>query len=475
MDETGFGAVASEPAEDATGGVLSAVPYDPSYGLADGASEASATVDEAALFEMTDALALDVMTNPAYSEATKLLLLEQISSDFMEYDEVGRRVATATRTSTVLRPKSRGKMEVGLASDGSLELLTPRALRLREVATQDPYSRIQESEVCGAPGTPCPLPLEWNIGGPLVYLTWTFENEAARLAYREAADGVADTGLRVLKNGVLQNRGERASSSTDVSGDYYAEYEESDCGPNVAAPCLRVVFARDAWFATAPPWSDWSIAVEMWSLEPVEQHVLGFDRFGNPIVIRESWEKQQGATATIAAPEVVKDFFTATIGLSVMSERCTTCHALDTPQKISAQHSGLVSASSVYLDDSIVSPGAQINTCDSCHVIGASAYSFSFDEERWATPTPSQDIDWGEIISAAGDDWSRAVCQRIISHLATPQARAHHFHQDARLHWAVADGVTPFGEAKTRAQPQDYFLFLKHFDAWNDAGARCPM
>ena len=466
--------LAPDASDDASSSGPTASAYDPELGLVGDASIEAAPLDEGALFELTDALALDVMTNPAYSEATKALLLGQIADDFSQYDEVGRRVAKRVRATGGLRRLSGGRFQAGIASDDSLAPLAPQALRLRAVGLLDPYTRDLEIEICDGIGTPCPLPLEWNVSVPLVELVWSFADEAARVAYRDAANGVADTALRVLKNGVLQNRGERESTGWGVSGDYYAFYEGEDCGPSIPAPCLRVIFARPAWFDTAPPWSDWSIAVEAWSVEPLDQLVIDFDRFGNPIVVTEGWQQQQGATATVAAPETVKDFFTATIGASVLSARCTTCHAMDTPHKISVQHGGLVSPSDVYLDDSIVSAGAQINTCESCHVVGAT-HLYTFDEERWATPTPAQDIDWGAIIATAGADWAREVCERIVGHLTTPQARAHHFHQDARLHWAVADGKTPFGEQKTRAQPQDYYLFLKHFDAWNDAGARCPL
>lgn len=469
-----LGPTPPDASDDDASGAPTPSAYAPTIGLTGDASIEAGVLDDDALFDLTDALALDVMTNPAYPDSTKAILLEQIADDFRRYDEVGRRVAKRVRAPGGLRRTSAGKMQIGVARDHDLGFLAPQDLALRAISLLDPYTRDLGEQLCGAVGTPCPLPLEWNVSVPLVELTWHFTDEAARIAYRDAALGVADTGLRVLKNGVLQNRGERESSGWGVSGDYYAYYEGEDCGPSLAAPCLRVVFARGAWFDTAPPWADWSISVEAWSVEPLDQLTIEFDRFGNPIVITEGWQQQQAATATVTAPATVKDFFTATIGASVMSARCTTCHALDTRQKIADQHGGLVTPSDVFLDDSIVTAGALINTCESCHVVGAT-HLHTFDEERWATPTPAQDIDWGSIIASAGADWAREVCQRIVGHLTTPQARAHHFHEDARLHWAVADGRTPFGEQKTRAQPQDYYLFLKHFDAWNDAGARCPL
>ena len=85
-------------------------------------------------------------------------------------------------------------------------------------------------------------------------------------------------------------------------------------------------------------------------------------------------------------------------------------------------------------------------------------------------------INWGEIINADVDGSMRNLCNRVVENLPSHSAREHHFHEDARLFWAVASGKAPPPSSKElgTAAPHVYPLFLRHFDTWNDAGAPCP-
>ena len=216
---------------------------------------------------------------------------------------------------------------------------------------------------------------------------------------------------------------------------------------------------RRAWFGGPAPWPRWEITVE------------GFEKNGLKLKTVE-----YSAQHVVTPQTQVKDFFSATVAKSVMSQRCTTCHSIDTPELIEEHHAtngvGGVPASSVTRDDSIVTAGEEINTCSNCHEAGLPA---DFHERRWATPTPEQDIHWGSIINADPSVWPLEICDRMVSNLGTAAKREEHFHEDARLFWAVGDGVTPFGDQLPTSHPKDYDLFLDHFDVWNDAGAPCPL
>lgn len=428
-------------------------------GTGAGTDGTSGPVVTASLFEdLSAALELDILTNPAYSDETKSILLEQLATDFAGFSEIGS-TGGGTRFQAARAP--------------TLSLTPTSGLLLREVSLQNPYTRLFERQPCPSVGG-CPLPLAWNVPPRSVELVWVFDTDAAYFAFRAATEGAPDTELALKLGGVLVNR-----VPTGQTGGFWAVYHEDpgDCGATGIGPCIRVVIDRSTWFSTAPPWSDWSVSLEAWSLEALEVHQIGFDRFGNPYPIREAWERQEQAHATVLAPETLSDFFTATIGASTASARCTTCHSLSTPAKIVEHHmqNGAGISESIVVDlPSAVIPGETILGCDSCHYIVTPNY-YEFHEDRWATPPSHMDIDWARIIDANPNDWSREVCERITTHLPTASIRAQHFHEDARLFWAVQDGTPPLGHAPLeRAQPQDYNLFLKHFDAWNEAGARCP-
>ena len=58
--------------------------------------------------------------------------------------------------------------------------------------------------------------------------------------------------------------------------------------------------------------------------------------------------------------------------------------------------------------------------------------------------------------------------------LPTHELRRKHFHEDARLYWAVEDPKIWAKYLLPRAYPEDFALFLAYIDAWNDNGAGCP-
>lgn len=183
-------------------------------------------------------------------------------------------------------------------------------------------------------------------------------------------------------------------------------------------------------------------------------------------------------TSTIQAPAYVDSFWLETIGQTVSSERCTSCHAMDTAAKIHDHHGGI--EGEVVLVASALNASQQIYSCQNCHACGPEKCSGGslgeFGENRWATPTQVQDINWAALINANPATWPAVVCQRMKTYLTTPQARAQHFHEDFRLFWAVADGtvVGHGGGQLQTAPPHSYSAFIDRFDRWNDNGAPCP-
>ena len=95
-------------------------------------------------------------------------------------------------------------------------------------------------------------------------------------------------------------------------------------------------------------------------------------------------------------------------------------------------------------------------------------------ERRWATPTTALGIDWLEIIVPDTETWARNVSNRMVTTLPTSELRRQHFHEDARLHWAVELGYTHSGGSLPTAPPHDFGVFLERFDIGNEAGAPCP-
>ncbi len=177
----------------------------------------------------------------------------------------------------------------------------------------------------------------------------------------------------------------------------------------------------------------------------------------------------------IVPPAQLKSFWLATIGKSVSSTRCTSCHAMDTQAKIHDHHNGI--EGTVYLVPSALHPTQQIHSCQNCHACGPQNCQIqNFSEGRWATPTQAQNINWAQIINDNPNNWPAVICQRMKTNLPTAHLREEHFHGDFRLFWAVASAyvIGPGGGQLETAPPHNYTTFISNFDKWNEQGARCP-
>lgn len=410
------------------------------------------------------ALAADILANPAYSPATKEILLDQLASDYADFEVLGG-------------------LEAGMVSHGPLTrtrratagLVATPPLRLTAVRLDSPYSGNEQVQQCG-PLAPCPLPLDYDVPVLQVVLEWSFaDTDVAEAFWMYFLQGPGETRIVLRLDGrELAEADEGTPGSWQLAGDDYTlRVTGMDCAPNASfGTCLQVVIPQHEWFPGPPPWPDWKIEVEVWEEQAVDSLRLAFDRFGNPVVVRSELVLRSTSTGLVAPKPSLKSYFAATLGKTIQSDRCTSCHALDSPTAIADQHRGFpVYEGDVVLVPSIVTPGASIFSCQNCH---DGLIPDHFAETRWATPPASMGIDWGRIIDEHPETWAREVCDRIVTNLPSHAARVEHFHEDGRLFWAVEDGRVPFGSPLERALPQDYDLFIERFDVWNDAGARCP-
>lgn len=410
------------------------------------------------LSQRTAALLFDIASNPAFTERTKEILEQQVRSGFEDFasssvfDDPG---------DTALSPTEFPGVNQGQFS-------------LESVGLFEPFSGQFVEYDCSA--SPCVLPEVWDIEVESVYLTWKVVSSAALANLEEYIDGPGQDGksMTVFLNGVEQTQAPDFLSF----GDFYVDSTPSGCGTDHLSPCMTTVFQRHAWYPGPPPWPAWNVSIELWGTETLATPILDLDKWGNLITIWDVQVLEGVRDATVEPPPYLQSFWTDTIGASILSPRCITCHTMDTTQKIYDQHDGIIDGTPVVLEPSILVPGKSVLHCDNCHennlpYLGPGS---PFPENKWATPTPELDIDWAQIINDNPTTWPYEICGRMIANMPTHDIRHQHFHEDARLFWAVAKGEIPPPKPGTlpTASPHDHDEFLRRFDVWNDHGAHCP-
>ena len=373
-------------------------------------------------------LLVDVRKNTVFTRATRDTLVTQIKDGFSQF---------YIPNPTTVEP---GEICV-------------EPLSLRKVLALSPSVLLDEQDCEGV--TPCVLPYDFDIPGGSIYITFALLTLSVddMKRYINQQDGKF---LRVYLNGNLLAQGA-------LGGDLdFHMYTASNCG---SGGCVVLVVEGDVWYPSAPPWPVWYVTIEFWDV-----------RGG----------KESECPATIVPPSSLRNYWTHTIGATVITSRCTTCHTMDTPEEIYIRHGGSPFATSAFgveavLIPSLVDPVNQfVHHCQNCHesalpYLGASS---SFPEKIWATPTEAQDINWARLVINNLSTWPSVICNKMITNLPTHAAREEHFHGDARLFWAVSKGDLPppasLNVSLPTAPPHNYAAFLNQFDQWNDAGAPCP-
>lgn len=414
-------------------------------------------VDESALSERTLALLGDIDSNPAFSERTKEILGEQVRAGFDHFDQ-----AAPDGGDTALSPTDHSGVNEGQFS-------------LESIRLNEPFSGQFLTADCSS--TPCAIPELWDIEVDAVYLIWKVISSAALANVEEYINGPGADGrsMKVFLNGV------ELTQAADVSsfGDFHVYTSANGCGVNNTLPCMVTVIRRDAWYQGPPPWPAWNVVIELWGTDVLAVPIVDVDDYGNPITISSVQVLEGVRTGTVQPRPYLQSFWTDTIGASILSPRCTTCHDMDTTQKIYARHNGTIDGTAVVQEPSILVPGKSVLHCYNCHEVSLPYLGpgSSFPENKWATPTPDLDINWAQIINDHPNTWPSEICGRMLSNLPTAALRQQHFHEDARLFWAVATGDLPvpkLGQSLPTASPHNHTEFLRRFDIWNERGSHCP-
>jgi hypothetical protein len=407
------------------------------------------------LSDRTLALLSDIDSNPAFSERTKEILGEQVRSGFEGF-------AQASPGDTSLSPN-----EFEGVSEGQFSL--------ESVFLVEPFSGQVVTADCSA--SPCAIPEVWDIEVDRVYLSWKVISSAALAKLEEYINGPGADGrsMKVSLNGVELTQAANLTSP----GDFRVYTSQTGCGTDHLSPCMVTVFRRHAWYPAPPPWPAWNVSIELWGTEVLAVPIVDVDEWGNPITISSVQVLEGVRNGTVEPRPYLQSFWTDTIGASTLSQRCTTCHDMDTTQKIYARHNGTIDGTPVVQEPSILVPGKSVLHCYNCHEVSLPYLGpgSSFPENKWATPTPELDINWAQIINDHPNTWPSEICGRMISNMPTAALRQQHFHGDARLFWAVATGDLPvpkLGQSLPTASPHDHTEFLRRFDIWNERGAHCP-
>ncbi|MGH7409933.1 MAG: hypothetical protein ACREJ6_02570 [Candidatus Methylomirabilis sp.] len=333
-------------------------------------------------------------------------------------------------------------------------------------------------------GYPAPAPaLDGKAWWPLVYydldlrpawihLTWV------PLAFPEGkiADIVASKSyaLRLVLNGRVLHRG--------PSGEYsiYAVPPGASSqlyGCPSGKMCLVTKVPGTTWFSMSAPWH-------------LELQVPSPDSLRDPIYTPCPGDPGRLCPSTLGSPEPMKvsatvarsapkgSFFAAKIYPTFQHPRCTTCHSFGSPWALRDHHTPYVGQT---IDvKSVATPRGTLLTCNSgCH------YPKMGDERIWAILKylpggQFSDVDWKTPGFDMGIIWTgksaSEICKIVTTKLPTAHALRHHFHNDARVAWAVQSGKLPpqTGGYKSLAPPGSYLEWVKLTAAWADGGFPCP-
>lgn len=269
--------------------------------------------------------------------------------------------------------------------------------------------------------------------------------------------------LSVTLNGQPLQRG-----PDGTTGDYWATELSTGGGCPSGRTCLAVSVQGATWFAGPSPWM---LQIQV-TPKPDGTRLRG-PPTGDPMRKYPSGDAGSGmsASTTVALLGPDRSYFADFLAGTFRHERCSRCHSLGSPKLLSAHHEPLDIGVSVTPTN-----GGSILTCNGgCHspesraraAEGARFGGVVFTETEWKVPAKDLDIDW----------YTKTVpqiCQRVRTRLPTDAALKKHFHEDARLAWAIESGRTPNGNEYPTAPPHDFLKFLDIVDLWIDNGFPCP-
>lgn len=295
----------------------------------------------------------------------------------------------------------------------------------------------------------------WYWPGPydlfprLVHLLWLSQGVPAGDINKIAAQ--EGYGLELRLNGILLQQSPNA-----LSGDFYVGAGQNS-GPPANCPqgktCLGTSIIRTAWKKATPPWT-----VELTFWKKVKISEAGG---------KTPPEKFKSVAIIYPNRTTSLSYFTEKIYPIFKHDRCTTCHSLGSKEALVQRHNGLLSSGSIA--ETSTALGLNLSCGGGCHQAIADAVpGTTFQETEWKAPHFSLGIDWR-------NKTTHYICQKVTSHLPTEMALEHHFHQDARIAWAVHSRVLPLNKGTLPVVPPGNFhQFLKIIDPWIDGGFPCP-
>jgi CSLREA domain-containing protein len=343
-----------------------------------------------------------------------------------------------------------------------------------------PVSNIPLLHVCESGGSSC----QWPVAHDLLPYSFALFYDSVSLSKAELDAIVAQQDRRfVLRlNGVPQVHGPAPNTQPNnvPVSDYWAVSLPASACPH-GVPCIALnVLARGFLEDTPLPWT---FEFDVDQLVPIEPTPV-LDKFGNLVFVTQGWKSLWTVTTTVTPnPTNATTWFDAALAATFESERCQSCHALKTVQALFQHHvqyidwwtdlASFQSSQAVALEPSAYVPGGHVITCLHCHhstIPFADGDGDPFHETAWKTPAADLDIDWSQKTPAQ-------VCQRVIANLPTQALRHEHFHEDARLFWAIQapESPPPVGSLVLEAAlPKSWDIFLNRVDVWNAFGAPCP-
>lgn len=244
----------------------------------------------------------------------------------------------------------------------------------------------------------------------------------------------------------------------------------------VAFPCEQATTCIiTSIFAQALPSVDtlpWNFELRVYKEEPLSSpEIIGVDELGNPIVVSSVHEIDAKASVTISGnPTNATTYFEEKINPTFQSDRCTDCHGFGTIDALAQHHgypNGFTEDVNARLKPSAYDPKGHVITCAHCHWVPKQWRGKSFKEVEWKAPHKDLGTNWKNMNASQ-------VCNKVKSSLPTHELRHEHFHEDARLFWAIEDPMVMGKKLLPRAEPQDFAEFLERIDRWNDGGAPCP-
>lgn len=190
------------------------------------------------------------------------------------------------------------------------------------------------------------------------------------------------------------------------------------------------------------------------------------------LVITKGSKKWESADTKIFANPV--SYYAKVLHPIFSGPRCTTCHSLGDHDSIVSMHQSRFGAESYPYENEPEAKPQNPTFCAGCHTV-----------PDWRSPNFAQGIHWegknaGQVCSTVTGPFIDGAGGQHPPFGSTEFH--HHFHDDPRILWAVADGAKPFVLPTSQDQsatlpvpfPGNQNAWFAKVDPWVTAGTPCP-